>query len=102
MMHSSSRCNVRKAPGSRSLSPGFIEAIEQVYGEGCGTQVKDALRAGNVGRCWCPGGEANVPDRIHLQSVFLQERFIPPQVRKILEPLRRNFIKDAPCQIDFP
>ena len=33
-------CNARKAPGSRSLSPGFVEAIELVYGEGCGSQVK--------------------------------------------------------------
>lgn len=36
------KCNTRKAPGSRSVSPGFIEAIELVYGEGCGTQVKQA------------------------------------------------------------
>jgi hypothetical protein len=39
-------CNARKAPGSRSLSPGFIEAIERVYGEGCGNQVKDAAESG--------------------------------------------------------
>jgi hypothetical protein len=39
-------CNVRKAPGSRSMSPGFIEAIEGVYGEGCGTQVKEAAESG--------------------------------------------------------
>ena len=35
-------CNARKAPGSRSLSPGFVEAIELVYGEGCGVQVEKA------------------------------------------------------------
>jgi hypothetical protein len=40
-------CNARKAPGSRSLSPGFVEAIELVYGEGCGTQVKDAAKNGD-------------------------------------------------------
>lgn len=39
-------CNVRKAPGSRSLSPGFIETIELVYGEGCGAQVKVAAENG--------------------------------------------------------
>ncbi len=39
-------CNARKAPGSRSLSPGFIEAIELVYGEGCGSQVKQAAENG--------------------------------------------------------
>ena len=40
-------CNTRKAPGSRSLSPGFVEAIEQVYGEGCGNQVRDAAEKGD-------------------------------------------------------
>jgi hypothetical protein len=40
-------CNVRKAPGSRSLSPGFIDAIELVYGEGCGAQVKHAAENGD-------------------------------------------------------
>ena len=40
-------CNVRKAPGSRSLSPGFVEAIELVYGEGCGNQVKQAAENGD-------------------------------------------------------
>ena len=39
-------CNARKAPGSRSLSPGFVEAIELVYGEGCGTQVAAAAKNG--------------------------------------------------------
>jgi hypothetical protein len=39
-------CNVRKAPGSRSLSPGFVEAIELVYGEGCGARVKQAAKNG--------------------------------------------------------
>ncbi len=40
-------CNARKAPGSRNLSPGFVEAIELVYGEGCGTQVKHAAEKGD-------------------------------------------------------
>ncbi len=40
-------CNVRKTPGSRSLSPGFVEAIELVYGEGCGTQAKRAAENGH-------------------------------------------------------
>jgi len=40
------RCNVRKAQGTRSLSPGFIEVLEQVYGEGCGTQVGLAAENG--------------------------------------------------------
>jgi hypothetical protein len=40
-------CNTRKAPGSRTLSPGFVEAIEMVYGEGCGTQVKRAAENGD-------------------------------------------------------
>jgi hypothetical protein len=31
----------------RSLSPGFIEAIELVYGTGCGTQVKHAAENGD-------------------------------------------------------
>ncbi len=30
----------------RSLSLGFIEAIERVYGEGCGTQVSRAAENG--------------------------------------------------------
>jgi hypothetical protein len=41
------KCNTRKAPGSRSLSPGFVEAIELVYGEGCGTQVERAAENGD-------------------------------------------------------
>ncbi len=41
------RCNARKAPGSRSLSPGFVEAIELVYGRGCGTQVQRAAENGD-------------------------------------------------------
>jgi hypothetical protein len=41
------KCNIRKGPGSRSLSPGFIEAIELVYGEGCGTEVKQAAENGD-------------------------------------------------------
>jgi len=40
-------CNARKAPGARSLSPGFVEAIELVYGEGCGTQVRHAAEKGD-------------------------------------------------------
>jgi hypothetical protein len=40
-------CNSRKAPGSRILSPGFIESIELVYGEGCGTQVQQAAENGD-------------------------------------------------------
>src|SRR5574341_2451291 len=35
-------CNARKGPGARSLSPGFVEAIELVYGEGGGVQVQRA------------------------------------------------------------
>jgi len=41
------KCNARKEPGSRSLSPGFVEAIELVYGEGCGSQVKEAAENGD-------------------------------------------------------
>jgi hypothetical protein len=40
-------CNVRKVPGSRSMSHGFVEAIEMVYGEGCGTQVQRAAENGD-------------------------------------------------------
>ncbi len=40
-------CNARKAPSSRSLGPGFVEAIELVYGEGCGTQVAHAAENGD-------------------------------------------------------
>jgi hypothetical protein len=40
-------CNARKAPGSRSLCPGFAEAIELVYGEGCGAQVRQAAENGD-------------------------------------------------------
>jgi len=39
-------CNTRKAPGSRSLSQGFVDALEMVYGEGCGSQVKQAAENG--------------------------------------------------------
>jgi hypothetical protein len=38
-------CNVRKSPDSRMLSPGFVEVLDLVYGEGCGAQVQHA--AGN-------------------------------------------------------
>jgi hypothetical protein len=40
-------CNARQARGSRSLSPGFVEAIDLVYGEGCGSQVLHAARNGD-------------------------------------------------------
>jgi hypothetical protein len=40
------RCNVRKNPGARNFSPGFVEALDLVYGEGCGTQVKQAAENG--------------------------------------------------------
>jgi hypothetical protein len=39
-------CNQRRAPGPRELSPDFVEAIERVYGEGCGAQVKLAAENG--------------------------------------------------------
>ena len=39
-------CNVRKTPGSHNLSSCFIEAIDLVYGEGCGTQVMHAAEKG--------------------------------------------------------
>jgi len=39
-------CNSPMLPGGRTLSPGFIEAIELVYGEGCGTQVMHAAENG--------------------------------------------------------
>jgi len=39
-------CNAQKARGSRNLSPGFVEALERVYGEGCGTQVEHAAENG--------------------------------------------------------
>ena len=40
-------CNARTAPGSRTLSPGFVDAIELVYGEGCGAQVLEAAKDGD-------------------------------------------------------
>ncbi len=40
------RCNSRKSPGARDLSAGFVEAIDQVYGAGCGDQVKQAAENG--------------------------------------------------------
>jgi hypothetical protein len=39
-------CNSRKAPGSRTMSEGFIEAIDRVYGRGCGDQVREAAENG--------------------------------------------------------
>jgi hypothetical protein len=40
------KCNTRNAPGTRTLSPGFVEAIDRVYGEGCGVQVLNAAENG--------------------------------------------------------
>ncbi|MHB8843698.1 MAG: hypothetical protein ACYC7L_03030 [Nitrospirota bacterium] len=40
------RCNTRTPPGSRDLCPGYAEAIELVYGEGCGAQVQNAAKNG--------------------------------------------------------
>jgi len=40
-------CNARRAPGSHSLSPGFVDAIELVYGDGCGDQVRLAAEKGD-------------------------------------------------------
>jgi hypothetical protein len=40
------QCNTRKPPGSRSLSPGFIEALEGVYGKGFGEEVRQAAEKG--------------------------------------------------------
>ena len=39
-------CNVPQAPGSRSLSPGFVEALDLVYGAGSGMQAQDAAAKG--------------------------------------------------------
>ena len=39
-------CNIRRAPGSRTLSPGFVEALERVYGEGFGEEVRQAAENG--------------------------------------------------------
>ncbi len=39
-------CNVRRAPGARSMSPGFVEVIERVYGEGCGDKVERSAANG--------------------------------------------------------
>jgi len=40
-------CNRPTAPGTRSVSPGFLEAVDRVYGEGCGAQVKHAAESGS-------------------------------------------------------
>jgi hypothetical protein len=40
-------CNSLKAPGSRTLALGFVEAIDLVYGEGCGAQVQHAAENGD-------------------------------------------------------
>ena len=40
-------CNRPTASGSRSVSPGFLETIDRVYGEGCGTQVQNAAESGS-------------------------------------------------------
>jgi hypothetical protein len=39
-------CNSRRNPGAGTLSPAFEDAIELVYGEGCGAQVQNAARNG--------------------------------------------------------
>jgi len=39
-------CNMRESQGVRKVSQGFIESIEQVYGEGCGMQVQQAAESG--------------------------------------------------------
>jgi hypothetical protein len=39
-------CNTRKTSGSRSLCHGFAEAIDMVYGAGCGAQVMKAAEDG--------------------------------------------------------
>ena len=39
-------CNAAKKKGSRSMSPNFTEAIEHVYGEGCGRLVEQAAEKG--------------------------------------------------------
>lgn len=39
-------CNSRKAPGSRTLSPGFVEVLDLVYGTGCGIEVQHAAEQG--------------------------------------------------------
>ncbi len=41
------RCNTRRAPGSCSMSSGFIETIDRVYGRGCGPQLKQAAENGD-------------------------------------------------------
>ncbi len=40
------KCNIRKDPASRTLSSGFVEALERVYGEGCGIQAQRAAENG--------------------------------------------------------
>lgn len=39
-------CNRPTAPGLHSVSPGFLDAVDRVYGEGCGAQVKNAAESG--------------------------------------------------------
>lgn len=39
-------CNSRTARDSRGLCQGFVDAIELVYGAGCGDQVKEAAERG--------------------------------------------------------
>ena len=39
-------CNSRRTEGSRSLSPGFVDTIELIYGGGCGEQVQQAAEKG--------------------------------------------------------
>ncbi len=40
-------CNRPTPPGTRSVSPGFLEAVDRIYGEGCGDQVKHAAESGS-------------------------------------------------------
>jgi hypothetical protein len=39
-------CNARRPPGSKMLSPGFVEALERVYGEGFGEEARQAAENG--------------------------------------------------------
>lgn len=40
-------CNTRKEAGSGEMSPGLLEAIDRVYGEGCAAQVLQAAGRGD-------------------------------------------------------
>ncbi len=39
-------CNSRRTPGSRLLSPGVLETLDRVYGEGFGEEVRQAAASG--------------------------------------------------------